>query len=63
MDFKNLYDNMDQTPTYGNSKQLTEETKLVLTMRTSAAKLPVTNEFNIGTTSSDQQTRTDIPTS
>lgn len=33
MEFKNFYDNMDKTPTYGeHSNPQTEETKLVLTI-------------------------------
>jgi len=44
MDFKNFYEGMDKTPTYGDhSQQRTEETKLIFTLQTSTAKLP--NEF------------------
>ena len=44
MDFKNFYDDMAKTPTYGeHSQQRTEETKLLFTLQTSTAKLP--NEF------------------
>lgn len=36
MDFKNLYDEMAKTPTYGeHSGEMTEDTKLIHSLRTS----------------------------